>query len=102
MSSFASPAIVNPVAVQAAPVMNGAAVSCGISGWAKWLLWFIVITIIVWFILYVLKPTWVMKTDQAGKPTNEVDPVRTFFAAIIIALLILLLIYAIRDGARCF
>lgn len=65
-----------------------------------WLLWFVVIALIIWFILYVLKPSWIMKCGPDGKPTNEVDPMKTFFAAIIIALLVLLLIYAIRGSGR--
>lgn len=98
MSSFASTPIVSPMAgPSASPSVPVVAIAAsGMSTWAQWLLWFIVIAIIVWFILYVLKPSWVMKCDVNGKPTNEVDPVKTFFAALIIALLILLLIYAIR------
>jgi hypothetical protein len=71
------------------------------SGWGQFLLWFIIIAVIAWFILYSFKPVWVQKTNAQGQPTGEADPCKTLFAAIIIALIVIILIWLLRSCGRC-
>lgn len=60
------------------------------------LLWFVIITIIVWLFLYFLKPVWVQETDLPGNPTGIVSIWKSFLWAVIIALILTLIIWVIR------
>ena len=73
------------------------------SHWGAYLLGFIILVVIIWFILYALRPTYVLKTCLPGQPQlGEVDPGKVLFASIIIALIIVLIIWIIRIAAKQF
>lgn len=58
------------------------------------LLWFIIITAIVYLILYFLKPSFLLKPDS-----TVVDVSKTLITSIIIALIFIFILYLIR-GCR--
>lgn len=67
-----------------------------------YVLWFIVLTIIFWFLLYALRPVSVQYIDEAtGKPTGQVDGFKALIGALIIALIIILLIWLFQSANRC-
>lgn len=68
----------------------------GCSYWVWYLVWFFIIAIIVWFILYATKPTWVQTTNERGEHTGQVDNGKVLVAAIVIALIILLIFWIFR------
>src|SRR6056297_2983010 len=45
----------------------------GCGNWLSYLFWFVIIAIIVWFLLFSLKPDFVQKKDEEGNTTGEVD-----------------------------
>jgi hypothetical protein len=65
------------------------------AGWGMAVLSFIIIALIVYFILYLWKPTWLQKTDANG-PTGQIDVGKTIIASVIITLIILLIVWIIR------
>lgn len=54
-------------------------------GWA--VLWFIIIAIIVWLIVYSLKPAWALNED------GDVDTGKVLLASIVIALIIVIIVW---------
>lgn len=67
-------------------------------------LWFIVIAVIVWFVLYALKPAFVQNCNALGQPDGCVSPARVLLWAILIALLIVIIIWLLRallSAGRC-
>lgn len=67
----------------------------GCGYWLWYLVWFFIIAIIVWFILYALKPDFIQTTNDRGEYTGEVDQGKLLFSAIIIAIVILIIIWII-------
>ncbi len=63
-------------------------------GFGVYLLWFIVIAVLIWLILYSLRPTWVVLEDD----TTKVDSGRLLLAALIIAFIIVIIIWAVRSA----
>lgn len=63
-------------------------------GFGVYLLWFIVIAVLIWLILYSLRPTWVVVEDD---PTR-VDSGRLLLAALIVAFIIVIIIWAVRSA----
>jgi hypothetical protein len=61
-------------------------------GWA--VLWFIIIAVIVWLIVYSLRPTWALNED------GELDTGKVLLAAIVIALIIVIVLYIIYAACR--
>ncbi len=64
--------------------------------WANVLLWFVIIAVIVWFVLYSVKPTMVQKTDGNGNTTGEVDNGKVLLWSVIIAIIVIVIIWLIR------
>lgn len=64
------------------------------SGFGVYLLWFIVIAVLIWLILYSLRPTWVVVDDDPAK----VDSGRLLLAALIISFIIVIIIWAVRSS----
>ena len=73
----------------------------GVHGWGAFLLWFIIIAVIVFIILYLLKPTFVQNFTSGGVPTGEVNAGKALVSAIIIALIIVLILWLLKSVARC-
>lgn len=71
-------------------------------GWGigNLILWFIIIAVIVWFILWALRPVAVQRLTPAGEPTGEVDAGKVLIASIIVALIIVVIIWLIKACAR--
>ena len=68
-------------------------------GFLNLLLWFIIIAVIVWFILWALKPAFVQKRNSSGELTGQVDSAKVLWISIIIALIIVVIIWLIRVAA---
>lgn len=61
-------------------------------GWA--VLWFIIIAVIVWLIVYSLRPNWALNDD------GELDTGKILLASIVIALIIVIVLYIIYAACR--
>lgn len=61
-------------------------------GWA--VLWFIIIAVIVWLIIFSLKPAWALNED------GDVDTGKVLLASIVIALIIVIIIWLIYAFCR--
>lgn len=61
-------------------------------GWA--VLWFIIIAVIVWLIIFSLKPAWALNED------GDVDTGKVLLASIVIALIIIIIIWIIYAACR--
>jgi len=57
---------------------------------------FLIVLIVIFFVLWFMKPALVMKKDASGAVTAEVDFIRVLIAAIIIALLITLAVWLVK------
>ena len=69
-------------------------------GIASLILWFFIIAVIVWFILWLTKPTAVQYKNAAGEPTGQVDAGKVLIGAIVISLIIVILIALFRAVVR--
>ena len=72
---------------------------CG-NGWWFFLFWFLIVGIIVWFLLFALKPDFVQHTDEDDNATGEVDQGKVLLWAVIIALAIIFLMWIFQWGFR--
>ena len=70
---------------------------CG-NGWWFYLFWFLIIGIIVWFLLFALKPDFVQKDDDDYNSTGEVDQGKVLLWAVIIALIAVFLVWVFQWG----
>ena len=72
---------------------------CGTgNGWWFYLFWFLIVGIIVWFLLFALKPDFVQKNDDNRDCTGEVDQGKVLLWAVIIALIAIFLIWIFHWG----
>lgn len=72
---------------------------CG-NGWWFFLFWFLIVGIIVWFLLFALKPDFVQFTDEDDNVTGEVDQGKVLLWAVIIALVVIFLVWVFQWGFR--
>ncbi len=78
---------------------HSAARSCGHQkDWWFFLFWFLVIGIIVWFLLFALKPDFVQEEDENENPTGEVDQGKVLLWAVIISLIAIFLGWIFQWG----
>lgn len=68
------------------------------TGYWFYLFWFLVIGIIVWFLLFSLKPDFVQETDHHDNATGELDQGKVLLWAVIISLIAVFLIWIFRWG----
>lgn len=91
-----------PVACAPVACETVAVRECGTWGWWSVILTFIIVFIIVWFLLYSLRPTFVLNTDSNGNviqpPTVNAGKVVVY--SIIIALIACLLFWAFRNSFK--
>ena len=78
-------------------VTETVSVSSSSGGWGGLIITFIVVALLAWFLLYSLNPTAVQTTNAAGNATGTVDPIKVFVAALFIALIVVLLLWAFRE-----
>ena len=67
-------------------------------GWWFFLFWFLVIGVIVWFLLFALKPDFVLNEDDHCRKNGEVDQGRVLGCAIVISLIIIFLVWIFSFG----
>ncbi len=73
--------------------------NCGVgNNWWFYLFWFLVIGIIVWFLLFALKPDFVQKEDDDSNVTGEVDQGKVLLWAVIISLIAIFLVWIFQWG----
>ena len=78
----------------AVAVANGYSVSE--NNWGVYLVWFIVATLIIWIILYLLRPAFLQTRNPDGSYTGQVDTGKALGAAVVFGLLIVLLVWLAR------
>ena len=91
-----------PVVVEEPVVVVPARSSYNLTGgWGALILWFIIVAVIVWFILYSLRPTWVQQRDAStGQPNGNIDAGRVLLASVIIAIIVVVIVALIRGSCR--
>lgn len=85
-----------PTAQQAVVGAPVAAYSISDQNWGLYLVWFIVATLIIWIILYLLRPAFLQTRNPDGSYTGNVDNGKAFGAAVVLALIIVLIIWLVR------
>lgn len=65
-------------------------------GASNLLLWFVIISLLAWFLLYAFKPTVVQRVGPAGRPTGEADPGKALLGGLLIGLVIVLILWLLR------
>jgi len=68
------------------------------NNWMGLVLWFILAAVVVWLILYSLRPTWVQQRGEGGLPNGNVDAMRVLWASLIIALVIVIIVWLLRSN----
>lgn len=68
----------------------------GNSCWA-WIIAFIILWAFIALILYLAKPSMIMKIGEDGKPTIEIDNWKLFWISLVIAIIVALIIWALRS-----
>ena len=72
-------------------VVDGSGYKQGGSNWVTGLIWFIILVVIIWLILYSIKPSWVLVPG-----TQNVDSGKLLFGSIIVAIIVLIIIWVIK------
>ena len=93
-----------PVAVQQQQVLSApaggvvpvAAYSMQEHNWGLYVVWFIVAVLIIWIILYLLRPAFLQTRNPDGTYTGNVDNAKAFGAAVVLALIIVLIVWLVR------
>ena len=68
------------------------------NNWVNLLVWFLIITAIVWLFLYVLKPGFIQQKDINGNPTGNIDQTQAILWSLLIAALIVIILYFLRNA----
>ena len=78
-------------------LVDGDGYSVADKNWGQYLLWFIVVTLVVWIILYVLKPLFLQSRDPTtGLPTGQVDTGKALAVSVIIAIIIIIILWLVK------
>lgn len=64
--------------------------------WGLYLVWFIITALIVWVILYLLRPAFLSSRNPDGSYTGIPDTGKTLGAAVVIALIVVLIVWLVR------
>lgn len=62
------------------------------ANWLWYLVWFFIVAIIVWFILFALKPTFVQTKDENSVPTGVIDNGKLLGVSVGIAVIVVILV----------
>lgn len=76
----------------------------GTNKFAYFILWWLILVVIIWFIIYSLQPSWVMKSDDChddhaaqnkGKHQNkcQIDQGKAILVSVIIAFILIIIFY---------
>lgn len=98
ISSLAKEAMNNPVNHRSHHNSHHANKNGCYNDWWFFLFWFLVIGVIVWFLLFALKPDFVQKEDNNDNVTGEVDQGKVLLWAVIIALIAIFLCWIFQWG----
>jgi hypothetical protein len=80
-------------------------------GFAWAFLWFAIVAVLVWIILYSLKPNWILKSDdkkhRSGNmsrnddpSSDDVDGGKLFFASICIAIVVVIILWLLKSAGH--
>lgn len=86
-----APATAPPAQVEMAEKKDKKEKGKGMSMATHYGLFFLVMLILAFLFFYLLKPSIVMKKDQDGKPTTDVDFVRVLIGSVIVAVIVILI-----------
>ena len=71
--------------------------SCGGSWWG-FFFWWIILALVLYFVLFALKPDFVLKKDHHGDCYNEIDQGRLLGYAIVLSLIIIVALWVLSWG----
>lgn len=71
--------------------------SCGGSWWG-FFFWWIIIALVLYFVLFALKPDFVLKKDDYGDCYDEIDQGKLLGSAIVISLIIIFVLWLFAWG----
>jgi hypothetical protein len=89
-----------PIETLACGQESSTAKTYSLVGIGNLLLWFFVLAVIIWFILWTVKPKLVQKLTPNGDPTNTVDPGKVLIASIVIALIIMVIFWLAKSYGK--
>jgi len=74
----------------------------GTNKFAYFILWWLILVVIIWFIIYSLQPSWIMKSDDCddqhhkGKKQNnkcQIDQGKAILISVVIAFILIIIFY---------
>lgn len=71
--------------------------SCGGSWWG-FFFWWIIVALVLYFVLFALKPDFVLKKDHHGDYYDEIDQGKLLGSAIVISVIILVALWLLAWG----
>ncbi|PCJ29002.1 MAG: hypothetical protein COA94_02975 [Rickettsiales bacterium] len=65
-------------------------------------LWFVLLTAVVWFLLYTIKPSFIQKKDSSGETTGESNNGKAFLWSLGISAVLLFILWAIKQSSMSY